>query len=105
MIRRILDFVFILLFMWICMIAGLWLISEVIVPFEMPGINNDVVTSILKVAASVGLVLFWLWLWREIVKRTFWRNLRTQIRTKEREDEKAERNPKGGEARRIGDED
>ena len=80
MIRRILDFIFILLFMWVCMILGLWLINEVIVPLEMPGINNRVVTGILKVAMSSGLALFWLWLWREIVKRMFWRALRSQER-------------------------
>ena len=78
MIRRILDFVLVLLFMWACMILGLWLISGVIVPLELPWINNRVVTATIKVAASVGLVLFWLWLWREIVKRMFWHTLRFQ---------------------------
>ena len=78
MIRRILDFTLILLFMWICMIVGLWLINEVIVPLELPGINNRVVTATLKVAASVGLALFWLWLWREIIKRMFWHTLKTR---------------------------
>jgi len=76
MIRRIFDFTLILLFMWICMILGLWLINEVIVPLELPGINNRFITAILKVAASGGLALFWLWLWREIVKRMFWRALK-----------------------------
>jgi len=78
MIRRILDFTLILLFMWICMILGLWLISRVIVPFELPGINSNIITAILKVAASAGLALLWLWLWREIVKRMFWRTLKSQ---------------------------
>ena len=78
MIRRILDFVLVLLFMWACMILGLWLISGVIVPLELPWINNQVVTATIKVAASVGLALFWLWLWREIVKRMFWHTLRSQ---------------------------
>ncbi|RLI04255.1 hypothetical protein DRO22_04175 [Candidatus Bathyarchaeota archaeon] len=78
MIRRILDFVLVLLFMWACMILGLWLISGVIVPLELPWINNRVVTATIKVAASVGLALFWLWLWREIVKRMFWHTLRFQ---------------------------
>ena len=78
MIRRILDFVLVLLFMWACMILGLWLISGVIVPLELPWINDRVVTATIKVAASVGLALFWLWLWREIVKRMFWHTLRFQ---------------------------
>ena len=89
MIRRIFDFTLILLFMWICMILGLWLINEVIVPLELPGINNRFITAILKVAASGGLALFWLWLWREIVKRMFWRALRSQRRfTKKPEDKR-----------------
>jgi len=78
MIRRILDFVLVLLFMWACMILGLWLISGVIVPLKLPWINDRVVTATIKVAASVGLALFWLWLWREIVKRMFWHTLRFQ---------------------------
>jgi|GEM_PF-1268976 len=78
MIRRILDFVLVLLFMWACMILGLWLISGVIVPLKLPWINDRVVTATIKVAASVGLALFWLWLWREIVKRMFWHTLRSQ---------------------------
>ena len=78
MIRRILDFTFILLFMWACMIIGLWLINEVIVPLELPGINSRVVTAIIKVAISGGLALFWLWMWREIIKRMFWHTLRRQ---------------------------
>jgi len=78
MIRRILDFTFILLFMWACMIIGLWLINEVIVPLELPGINSRVITAVLKVAVSAGLALFWLWLWREIIKRMFWHTLRLQ---------------------------
>jgi len=78
MIRRIVDFIFILLFMWACMILGLWLINEVIVPLELPGINSRLITAIIKVATSGGLALFWLWLWREIVKRMFWHTLRRQ---------------------------
>jgi len=87
MIRRIIDFTLILLFMWACMLIGLWLINEVIVPLEIPGINNRVLTATLKVAASAGLALLWLWLWREIVKRTFWRTLRAyeqSVKMKER---------------------
>jgi len=78
MIRRILDFVLILLFVWVCMIFGLWLINGVIVPLKLPGIKNRVVIAVLKVSVSAGLVLFWLWLWREIIKRMFWHILKSQ---------------------------
>ncbi len=78
MIRRILDFVLILLFVWVCMILGLWVIDGVIVPMRLPGIAEGLLTSALKVGASAGLVLFWLWLWREIVKKMFWRAMRKQ---------------------------
>ncbi len=97
MIRRILDFTLILLFMWACMLIGLWLINEVIVPLELPGINNQIITATLKVAASVGLALLWLWIWREAVKRMFWCALRTQKRpANRREDEKPKQDPKRG---------
>jgi len=92
MIRRILDFTFILIFMWIFMILGLWLISGVIVPLELPGINSHIITAILKVAASGGLALFWLWLWREIVKRMFWRTLKSQEQSVKRAEDKKARN-------------
>jgi hypothetical protein len=78
MIRRILDFVFILLFVWACMILGFWVIDQEIVPMELPGVTDALLTGILKVSISAGLVLFWLWLWREIVKRMFWRAMKTQ---------------------------
>ena len=91
MIRRIFDFTLILLFMWICMILGLWLINEVIVPLELPWIKSRGIIAILKVAASAGLALFWLWLWREIIKRMFWHTLRSQESYMKRtEDKKAE---------------
>jgi hypothetical protein len=74
MIRRILDFVFVLLFVWACMILGLWIIDSYIVP--PPGVTDDTLTATLKVAISGGMVLLWLWLWREIIKRMFWQTLR-----------------------------
>ena len=78
MIRRILDFVLILLFVWACMILGLWTIDSVIVPMEIPGVTDRFITAVLRISISAGLVLFWLWLWREIIKRMFWHALKTQ---------------------------
>jgi hypothetical protein len=78
MIRRILDFVFILLFVWACMILGLWVIHQVILPMPIPGTTNVFLTAMVKFGISAGLVLFWLWLWREIVKRMFWQAMKTQ---------------------------
>jgi hypothetical protein len=57
------------------MIMGLWIVDSFIVPLEIPGFTNVIITSILKVAISAGMVLFWLWLWRELVKRMFWRKI------------------------------
>ncbi len=78
MIRRLSDFVFILLFVWACMLLGLWFIESFIVPFELHGFTNAPVTGILKVTASSALVLLWLWAWREIVRRIFWRAIDEQ---------------------------
>lgn len=77
MIRRILDFVLVLLSVWACMILGLWTIDRVIVPMELPGVTNRFITATLKISISTGLVLFWLWLWREIIKRMFWHTMKT----------------------------
>jgi hypothetical protein len=70
MIRRIMDFVLILIFVWACMIMGLWVIDSLIVPLV-----DTVLISALKIIFSALLVLFWLWIWREIVKMMFWRVL------------------------------
>jgi hypothetical protein len=78
MIRRILDFVFILLFVWACMILGLWVIHQVIMFMELQRTTNVLLTAIFELGISAGLVLFWLWLWREIVKRMFWHAMKTQ---------------------------
>jgi len=73
MIRRILDFVFILLFVWIFMLLGLWTINTWIVPLSLPlGSVGHGISNAAKSVISVLLVLLWLWIWREIVKRTFW---------------------------------
>jgi len=78
MIRRILDFVFVLLFIWACMILGLWVIDSLIVPLQLPGVTNDIMTATLKVAVSAVMVIVWLWLWREMVRRMFWRTVKLQ---------------------------
>jgi hypothetical protein len=78
MIRRLSDFIFILLFVWACMFLGLWVINTFIVPFELHGIADTIVTGILKASVSTALVLFWLWAWREIVRRIFWRAIGEQ---------------------------
>jgi len=78
MIRRIVDFVFVLLFIWACMFFGLWVIDSLVVPMKIPGLADGIVTAALKVAISAALVLFWLWLWREIVRRMFWRAIKHQ---------------------------
>jgi len=72
MIRRILDFVFILLFVWIFMLLGFWIIDTWIVPDLPLGSIGRGISNVAKSVISVLLVLLWLWIWREIVKRTFW---------------------------------
>ncbi len=73
MIRRIADFVFVLFFVWICMLAGLLIIDRLIVPLQIPGISNEVFSSTLKVVSSTALALLWLWIWRELIRKSFWR--------------------------------
>ncbi|MBS7656929.1 MAG: hypothetical protein QXI71_03500 [Candidatus Bathyarchaeia archaeon] len=78
MIRRIIDFIIILLFVWVCMILGLWIIDRVIVPMNLAGVTNNLLSAIFKVGISAFLVLIWLWIWREIVKRSFWHAIKKQ---------------------------
>ncbi|RLG95116.1 hypothetical protein DRO37_03535 [Candidatus Bathyarchaeota archaeon] len=82
MIRRIVDFTLILLFMWACMILGLWIIDRIIVPLEIPYVH-PLITAIIKVGASSVLAIIWLWIWREIVKRMFWHTLKSYRRRSE----------------------
>jgi len=78
MIRRLLDFVLILIFVWACMLLGLWLIDSIIVPLRLPisGLLGGFLNAVVRTVISLALVLFWLWLWREIIKRTFWRAIK-----------------------------
>ena len=76
--RRILDFVYVMLFAWSSLVFGVWLIDAFIVPidFGLPGWWGTLLTGIVKVGISALLVLFWLWLWRRLVRVTFWRTLK-----------------------------
>jgi len=74
MTRRIIDFVFILVFVWACMLLGLWIIHTLIVPLSLP--LGPFADGLTKAAISVSLVLLWLWIWRKIVKKTFWSALK-----------------------------
>ena len=75
MTRRILDFVIILLFVWGCMLFGLWIISELIVPMSIPGLSRYTI-NIMQVVVSVAMVLLWLSIWRWLARSMFWRALR-----------------------------
>ena len=75
MIRRILDFVILLLYVWGCMILGLWVIDAFIVPMSIPGVNGYVV-NVIQVVISVSMVLLWLLMWRWLSKSMFWRAIR-----------------------------
>ncbi len=76
--RRILDFVYIMLFAWSSMIFGVWLIDTFVVPIDLaiPGWWGTLLTSIVEVGISAFLVLLWLWLWRRLIRVTFWRTLK-----------------------------
>ncbi|MCW3989985.1 hypothetical protein DRO66_08650 [Candidatus Bathyarchaeota archaeon] len=73
MIRRVLDFVIILLFVWICSIGGLWLIDYLIIPLKIPGIEQAYIVNIVQVVISTVLVLLWLLLWKKLATWMFWR--------------------------------
>ena len=75
MTRRILDFVIILLFVWGCMLFGLWMISDFIVPLSIPGVGGYAV-NIIQVVISAAMVLLWLLIWRWLSRSMFWRALR-----------------------------
>ena len=73
MIRRVLDFMIILLFVWISMIGGLWLIDYWIIPLKIQGVENAYIVNIRQVVISTVLVLSWLLLWKKLATWMFWR--------------------------------
>jgi len=73
MISRVLDFVIILLFVWICSIGGLWLIDYLIIPLKIPGVEQAYIVNIVQVVISTVLVLLWLFLWKKLATWMFWR--------------------------------
>ena len=75
MTRRILDFVVILLFVWGCMLFGLWIIDNLIVPMSIPGVSRYMV-NIVQVVISAAMVFLWLQIWRWLARSIFWRALR-----------------------------
>ncbi len=75
MIRRILDFVILLLYVWGCMILGLWVINAFIVPMSILGVNGYLV-NVIQVVISASMVLLWLLMWRWLSKNMFWRAIR-----------------------------
>ena len=75
MTRRILDFLVILLFVWGCMLFGLWIISNLLVPMSIPGVGRYVI-NILQVVVSIMMVFVWLLIWRWLARNMFWRALR-----------------------------
>ena len=60
------------------MIIGLWIIAFFIVPLEIHGLENPIFIGSLKVIVSLLLAMAWLWAWREIMRKTFWRAMRRQ---------------------------
>ena len=74
MIRRMMDFVMILIFVWACMLLGLWIIDSLIVPlnFPFPKLTSDIAKAVI----SVLLVLSWFWLWKKIAEKIFGNALR-----------------------------
>jgi len=70
--RRILDFVLILIFVWGCMIFGLWFIDNLIVPMSIPGVRRYII-NIVQVVVSAAMVFLWLGIWRWIATSMFWR--------------------------------
>ena len=75
MIRRILDFMILLLYVWGCMLLGLWVIDAYIVPMSIPGVNGYLV-NVIQVVISASMVLLWLLMWRWLSKTMFWRAIR-----------------------------
>ena len=77
MIRRIMDFVLLLFFVWACMFLGLWIIDTLIVPMRIPGTGDRFLTGVAQVVISAILVLIWLQIWRWLARTIFWRLLET----------------------------
>lgn len=72
MIKRILDFVNILIFVWISMLVGLWVINGVIIPWKLPEPFSRGMTNVVQVVTSTILVFLWLYLWKRIATTKFW---------------------------------
>jgi hypothetical protein len=71
--RRILAFVNILIFVWISLLLGLWVINWVIIPWKLPEPFSMGMTNVVQVVISTVLVLLWLYLWKRIATKMFWK--------------------------------
>lgn len=73
--RRVVDVMYLLLFVWASMLLGLKVIATYIVPINIPGGVNRYLSNVLQVMISTTLVLIWLLIWRWLAKSIFWRNI------------------------------
>lgn len=73
--QRILDFIVLLVFVWVSMLLGLWVIDKYIVPMEIPGIYKRSITNVIQIIIGTSMVVLWLRLWRWLAKKMFWRAL------------------------------
>jgi hypothetical protein len=68
----------ILLFVWLGILAGPWLLIAVIMNITIPitGWWGTFFNQAFKIVTSVGLAVAWLWLWIKIEYAYFWRTIK-----------------------------
>lgn len=73
--KRIFELFGILLFVWLSMLLGLWLIFRFVVPLTLPigGWLGRFLTGCARTGVSAVLAVSWLWVWRKIAYTCFWR--------------------------------
>jgi len=73
------------LFVWLGLIAGLWIVLEVIMLITLPiaGWAGALLTGAFRVGSSAALALLWLWIWIRIEYNYFWKEIRKEREKKD----------------------
>lgn len=75
---RVLSLIAIVVFVWLSLIFGLFIIIKYILEFSIPlsGVVGSVLIGIIRVVAAFSIAMFWLILWKKMAEFYFWKSIR-----------------------------
>jgi len=78
---RVLSLIAIVVFVWLSLMFGLFIIIKYILEFSIPlsGVVGSVLIGTIRVVAAFSITMFWLILWKKMAEFYFWNSMRKTI--------------------------